>query len=182
MKPALLLALLAMILTPAPRQQSFAQQAATQQATTQQAATQTPAQQTSAQQTATEQTTPAPELGTEPDFIFIQELNLWKALQSHDLAAFHAYLLPDFLDVEKTIQTRDQIMANLGTCTLVSSKIRNHQLRMLSPDAAILTYTRSSETTCGESHLTGDYNATTTWVRREGKWFVQIHTETAARP
>jgi Domain of unknown function (DUF4440) len=178
MKPALLLALLAMILTPAPRQQSSAQQAAAQQATTQQ----TLAQPTNAQQTATEQTTPAPELGTEPDFIFIQELNLWKALQSHDLAAFHAYLLPDFLNVEKTIQTRDQIMANLGTCTLVSSKIRNHQLRMLSPDAAILTYTRSSETTCGESHLTGDYNATTTWVRREGKWFVQIHTETAARP
>jgi|GEM_PF-872974 len=125
----------------------------------------------------------APDLGTEPDFIFIQELNLWKALQSHDLATFQAFLLPDFLDVEKTIQTRDQIMANLGTCTLVSSKIRNHQLRMLSPDAAILTYTRSSETVCGESHLTGDYNATTTWVRREGKWFVQIHTETpAAKP
>jgi hypothetical protein len=171
MKPALLLALLAMILTPAPRQQTSAQEAATPQATPQQ---------TTAQQTATEQTPPAPELGTEPDFIFIQELNLWKALQSHDLAAFHAYLLPDFLDVEKTIQTRDQIMANLGACTLTSSKIRNHQLRMLSSDAAVLTYSRSSETTCGESHLTGDYNATTTWVRREGKWFVQIHTETAA--
>ena len=129
------------------------------------------------------QETAAPALGSEPDFIFIQELNLWKALQSHDLAAFQAFLLPDFLDVEKTIQTRDQILANLGTCTLVSSKIRNHQLRMLSPDAAILTYTRSTETTCGESHLTGDYNATTTWVRRDNKWLVQIHTETpAAKP
>jgi Domain of unknown function (DUF4440) len=174
MKPALLLALLAMILTPAPRQQSSAQEAAAQQTT---------ARQTTAQQTATEQTTAAPALDTEPDFIFIQELTLWKALQSHDLAAFRAFLLPDFLDVERTIQTRDQIMANLGACTLVSSKIRNHQLRMLSPDAAVLTYSRSSETTCGESHLTGDYNATTTWVRRDNKWFVQIHTETpAAKP
>jgi hypothetical protein len=174
MKPALLLALLAMTLTAAPTRQSFAQQAATQQ---------TPAPQTTAQQTTTEQTTAAPALDTEPDFIFIQELNLWKALQSHDLAAFQALLLPDFLDVEKTIQTRDQIMANLGTCTLVSSKIRNHRLRMLSPDAAVLTYSRSSETTCGESHLTGDYNATTTWVRRDNRWFVQIHTETpAAKP
>jgi hypothetical protein len=179
MKPALLLALLAIILTRAPRQQSLVQQATAQQAMAPQAT----AQQTPAQQTTTEQTTAAPALDTEPDFIFIQELNLWKALQSHDLAAFQAFLLPDFLDVEKTIQTRDQIMANLGTCTLVSSKIRNHQLRMLSPDAAILTYSRSSETTCGESHLTGDYNATTTWVRRDNKWFVQIHTETpAAKP
>jgi Domain of unknown function (DUF4440) len=180
MKPALLLALLAIILTRAPRQQSLVQEATAQQAATQQST----APQTTAQQTATEQTTAAaPALDTEPDFIFIQELNLWKALQSHDLAAFQALLLPDFLDVEKTVQTRDQIMANLGTCTLVSSKIRNHQLRMLSQDAAVLTYSRSSETTCGESHLTGDYNATTTWVRRDNKWFVQIHTETpAAKP
>jgi hypothetical protein len=156
MKPAFVLTLLAMIFTPAPRRQSLAQQ------------------------TTGQQNTAAPDLGTEPDFLFIQELNLWRALQNHDLAAFQAFLLPDFLDVEKTIQTRDQIMANLGTCTLVSSKIRNHQLRMLSPDAAVLTYSRSSETICGASHLTGDYNATTTWVRRANKWLVQIHTETPA--
>jgi uncharacterized protein (TIGR02246 family) len=122
----------------------------------------------------------AKEIDAEPDFIFIQEIQWWKALQNHDLAAFHALLLPDFLDVEKTIQTREQIMESLNTCTLVSFKMRNHQLRMLSPDAAVITYSRSSETICGESHLTGDYNATTTWVRRDGKWLVQIHTETLA--
>jgi hypothetical protein len=164
MKPALVFVLLAIMFTPALRQESLAQQA-------------------TAQQTTAQQTTTTPDLGTEPDFLFIQELNLWKALQSHDMAAFQAFLLPDFLDVEKIIQTRDQIMANLGACTLVSSKIRNHQLRTLSSDAAVLTYSRSSETTCGASHLIGDYNATTTWVRRNGKWLVQIHTETpAAKP
>jgi uncharacterized protein (TIGR02246 family) len=130
-----------------------------------------------------QQTTAAKDIDTEPDFIFIQEINWWKALQNHDLAAFHAMLMPDFLDIEKTIQTREQIMESLNTCTLVSFKIRNHQLRVLSPDAAVVTYSRSSETACGESHLTGDYNATTTWVRRDGKWLVQIHTETpAAKP
>jgi uncharacterized protein (TIGR02246 family) len=130
-----------------------------------------------------QQTTAAKDIDTEPDFIFIQEINWWKALQNHDLAAFHAMLMPDFLDIEKTIQTREQIMESLNTCALVSFKIRNHQLRVLSPDAAVVTYSRSSETACGESHLTGDYNATTTWVRRDGKWLVQIHTETpAAKP
>jgi uncharacterized protein (TIGR02246 family) len=122
----------------------------------------------------------AKDIDAEPDFIFIQEIHWWKALQNHDLAAFHALLLADFLDVERTIQTREQIMESLNTCTLVSFKIRNHQLRMLSPDAAVITYSRSSETICGESHLTGDYNATTTWVRRDGRWLVQIHTETPA--
>ena len=46
-------------------------------------------------------------ISTEPDFIFIQEINLWRALQNHDLATFHALLLPDFLYVEKAIQTRE---------------------------------------------------------------------------
>jgi hypothetical protein len=116
-------------------------------------------------------------ISTEPDFIFIQEINLWRALQNHDLATFHALLLPDFLYVEKAIQTREQIMDNLNTCTLSNFKFRNHQLRMITSDIAVLAYTASSETTCGDSHLAGSYNATTTWVRRDGKWLVQIHTE-----
>jgi len=123
-----------------------------------------------------------PAFNTEPDFIFIQEINLWKALESHDLATFHSLLLPDFLDVERTIQTRDQIMENLNACTLTSSKIRNHQLRMVSPDVAILAYSLSTETVCGESHLIGDFNAFTTWVRRDGRWLVQLHSEIPIRP
>lgn len=121
-------------------------------------------------------------LDTEQDFIFIQEINFWKALQSHDLATFQALLLPDFLDVEKEIRTRDQILANLNACTLVSFKFRNHQLRMITPDAAVLAYTGFSETACGDSHVSGNYNATTTWVRRDGKWLVQIHTEVPIKP
>jgi Domain of unknown function (DUF4440) len=148
MKPALILTLLAMTLTPALAQQ-----------------------------------TTAPDLGTEPDFIFIQEINLWKALQAHDTAAFHAMLLPDFLYVQKAIETRDQIMQNLDTCTLTSFKFSNHQLRVLSADAVIIAYNAASEITCDQTRLKGNYNATTTWVRRDGKWFAQIHTETpAAKP
>jgi hypothetical protein len=143
MKPALVLTLLAAMLTPALAQQ----------------------------------VTP-PDIDTEPDFIFLQELRLWKALQTHDLVAFQSFLLPDFIEVERTILTRDEIMKNLGICTLSSFHFRNHQLRTLSPDAVVLSYVGSTETTCGESRLSGTYNATTTWVRRDGRWLVQIHTET----
>lgn len=118
---------------------------------------------------------------TEMDLLFIQEIKLWKALQSHDLVTFNALLLPDFIEVEKTIQTREQILANLNACTLVSFNFHNHQTRMLSPDAAVIAYNANSEITCGESHLKGSYNATTTWVRRDGKWLVQIHTEIPTR-
>jgi len=124
----------------------------------------------------------AKELDTEPDFIFIQEIGMWRALQSHNLGAFESMLLPDYIEVEKTIQTRDQLMANLNICTVVSFKLRNHQTRMLSSDAAVIAYSGSSEITCGESHLASNYNATTTWVRRDGKWLVQMHTEIPIKP
>jgi Domain of unknown function (DUF4440) len=118
----------------------------------------------------------------EMELLFIQEIKLWKALQSRDMAAFEAQLLPDFLEVENNIQTRDQTIANLNTCVLVSFNIHNHQTRMLSPDAAVIAYNANSEVACGASHLKGSYNATTTWVRRDGKWMVQLHTEMPVKP
>jgi hypothetical protein len=135
-----------------------------------------------APQMAAQEMTAAKDIDSEPDFIFIQEIGMWKALQSHNLGAFESLLLPDYLEVEKTIQTRDQLMANLNTCTIVSFKLRNHQTRMLSADAAVIAYTGSSEITCGESHIASSYNATTTWVRRDGKWLVQLHTEIPIKP
>jgi Domain of unknown function (DUF4440) len=116
------------------------------------------------------------------DVIFLQEMGMWRALQTHDLMAFESLLLPDYLEVEKTIQTREQLMANLNTCTIVSYKLRNHQTRVISPDAAVIAYSGSSEIACGESHLTSNFNATTTWVRRDGKWLVQMHTEIPIKP
>jgi hypothetical protein len=129
-----------------------------------------------------QQTTAAKDIDTEPDFIFIQEIGMWRTLQAHNLGAFEAMLLPDYIEVEKTIQTREQLMANLNICTVVSFKLRNHQTRMLSPDAAVIAYSGSSEITCGESHLASNYNATTTWVRRDGKWLIQMHTEIPVKP
>jgi hypothetical protein len=126
--------------------------------------------------------TAAKELDAEPDFIFIREIGMWKTLQSHDLGAFESLLLSDYIEVEKTIQNRDQLMANLNTCTIVSFKLRNHQTRMLWADAAVIAYSGSSEITCGESHIASSYNATTTWVRRNGKWLVQLHTEIPIKP
>ena len=130
----------------------------------------------------THEMTARADVDSEPDFIFIQEIGMWKALQSHNLGAFESLLLPDYIEVEKTIQSRDQLMANLNTCTIVSFKLRNHQTRMLSADSAVIAYTGWSEITCGESHIASSYNATTTWVRRDGKWLVQLHTEIPIKP
>ena len=80
-------------------------------------------------------------------------------------------------EVEKTIQNREQILANLNACTLASLTFTTIRRGCFSPDAAVIAYNANSEITCGDSRLKGNYNATTTWVRRDGKWLVQIHTE-----
>jgi hypothetical protein len=134
------------------------------------------------QQLTAQQMTAAKDIDSEPDFIFIQEIGMWKTLQSRDLGAFESLLLPDYIEVEKTIQTREQLVANLNICTLISFKLRNHQTRMLSSDAAVIAYSGSSEITCGQSRIASNYNATTTWVRRDGKWLVQLHTEIPLKP
>jgi hypothetical protein len=46
----------------------------------------------------------------------------------------------------------------------------------------VIAYSGSSVIVCGESHLTSNFNATTTWVRCDGKWLVQMHTETPIKP
>jgi hypothetical protein len=111
------------------------------------------------------------------DYIFIQEMRMWQALEAHDLVTLKALFLPDFIEVEKSILNREQVLSNLNACTLVGFKLYNHHTRVLSGDAVVLAYSGSDEFTCGESHLKGNYNATTTWVLRNGKWVVQIHTE-----
>jgi hypothetical protein len=53
------------------------------------------------------QVTTAQDLGcSSMDVIFLQEMGMWRALQSHDLRAFQSLLLPDYIEVEKTIQRR----------------------------------------------------------------------------
>jgi hypothetical protein len=115
------------------------------------------------------------------DYLFLQEIRMWKTLESHDIMAFRAFLLPDFIEVEKAIQNREQVLENLNACTLSGFKLSNHQVRMISPDAAVIAYNGFSQIICGESHLSGNYNATTTWVRRDGRWLVQMHTEIPVR-
>jgi hypothetical protein len=124
---------------------------------------------------------PVPDNSAIDDYIFIQEMRMWQALQAHDLVTLQALFLPDFVEVEKSILTREQVMANLNTCTLVGFNMHNHQTRVLSSDAVVIAYSGSNEFTCGESHLKGNYNATTTWVLRNGRWVVQVHTEIPVR-
>ncbi|HEY6377465.1 MAG TPA: nuclear transport factor 2 family protein, partial [Edaphobacter sp.] len=109
--------------------------------------------------------------------IFKQEIRLWRTLQKHDLDTLQSLLLPDFIEVEETIQTREQLLTNLKTCTIGQFTIQKPETRMMTPDIAVIAYRVKADLTCDQTHSTEEYNASTTWIRRDGKWLAQIHTE-----
>jgi hypothetical protein len=109
--------------------------------------------------------------------IFRQEIKLWRTLQKHDLDTFQSLLLPDFIEVEETIQTREQLLTNLKPCTIGQFTIQKPETRMMTPDIAVIAYRVKADLTCDQTHGIEEYNASTTWIRRDGKWLAQIHTE-----
>jgi hypothetical protein len=112
------------------------------------------------------------------DPIYIQEVKLVKTIQAKDFRAFKSTLLPDFLVVTSTLQNADQFADSLKKCDIGMWSLENKQIRMLSNDAAVINYRLRTNITCGNQVLSGQYNATTIWVLRNGKWLAQMHTET----
>ncbi len=112
------------------------------------------------------------------DPIFIQEVKLQKVLQSKDYDGFKALLLPDFLIVSDKLQSADQFIAARVNCTIGASSLQNHQIRRPSREVTVITYRLNSITACGEQKMSDALNETTIWVRRDGKWLAQLHTET----
>ena len=107
-----------------------------------------------------------------------QEQQLWRAVTTHDLAALRSLILPDFVYVGGAIENREQILAGIGTCDPTHFSVI--QPRAITPkeDVVIIAYRASQDLGCGQGHKTGDVNVTSTWVKRDGQWLLQAHTET----
>jgi Domain of unknown function (DUF4440) len=103
-----------------------------------------------------------------------------------DFAAVRKLFRPDFLQVDSHIAALDTLLITLKQCRLTGYELRDLQVRILGPDAAMTAYHMVNTFNCGtdanaEVHHF-DNNSTTVWVRRPNGWLVQAHTETPARP
>jgi hypothetical protein len=116
------------------------------------------------------------------------ERHLWNTMAEGDFAAVRSLFAKDFIQVEDRIQAVDSLLITLKHCKLESYELSDLQVRILSPDSALTAYHVVNTFNCGTEdnpdRKSFDNNSTTVWVRQPGagKWLVQAHTETPAKP
>lgn len=98
-------------------------------------------------------------------------------------AALKKVMAPDAIEVQDEIMNRDRVIAILNgfrgfPCHLSPVKMENTDVTMLSKSVATILYQASEVLTCGRKSLTIQGNAAGVWVRKDGHWQAQIHTET----
>jgi Domain of unknown function (DUF4440) len=108
--------------------------------------------------------------------MFHEEMQLWKAVATHDLATLRAALAPDFAYLGAKRQDREQI-AGIGACEPAKFSFLLPRSNAITPDVILITYRASQDFACTTGHKLGDVNVSSTWVKRDGKWLLQAHTE-----
>ena len=105
-----------------------------------------------------------------------------------DFATVRSLFAKDFIQVDDHIQAVDSVLIALKHCKLESYELSDVQVRILSADSALTAYHVVNTFNCGTEdnpqRKSYDNNSTTVWVRQPGtgKWLVQAHTETPAKP
>jgi hypothetical protein len=121
-----------------------------------------------------------------PDTIIAQENAFWKAYVDANTEDLSKLLLPDFTSVEQEIWNRDQVLTFVKRfhehCTLAPVKLVDPRVTFLSSDIATLVYHATETPTCGTHTLSGETNISSVWLRRDGRWQLQLHTEYAIPP
>jgi hypothetical protein len=118
-----------------------------------------------------------------PGQIIAGENAFWKAYIDANTTDLSKLLLPDFTSVEGEIWNRDQLLDFVKQfhehCTLAPAVIGNPHIRYITPDIATIVYHAIETSTCGNRTVSGDTNISTVWLHREGRWQMQLHTESA---
>lgn len=70
------------------------------------------------------------------------------------------------------------ITRHVMACTIASFAASNVQLRVVSPATAILAFHQHQAITCGGHAMPADVNITYTFVQRNGRRLIVLHTKT----
>jgi hypothetical protein len=121
-----------------------------------------------------------------PDAIIAHENAFWKAYGDGNVEDLSKLLLPDFVNVEAQIWSRDQVLTFIRQfhqrCTLAPVKLIDPHVTFLTPEIVTLVYHATETPTCGSRTLSGETNISSVWLRRDGRWQMHLHTEYAVPP
>ena len=102
-----------------------------------------------------------------------------------DVEAFQKLTLPDYLYINYrgVIWTREENIISLRSGVVFSSiRIKESQVRKLSPTSALIVARVLIEAAAGGQNLSTDTLTTTVWVKQNGKWLAQLHTSIKVAP
>ena len=118
-----------------------------------------------------------------PDEIIAQENAFWNAYVDGNIGDLSKLFLPDFVNVEAQIWSRDQVLSFVKQfhqkCTLAPVKLADPHVTFITPGVATLVYHATETPTCGSRTLSGETNISTVWLLRDGRWQMHLHTEYA---
>jgi len=102
-----------------------------------------------------------------------------------DLEAWQKLTLPDYLYINfrGVIWTREENAGSLKSGVVFSSiRIKESQVRKLSPTSALIVARVLIEAVAGGQNLSTDTLTSTVWVKQNGKWLAQLHTSIKVAP
>ena len=114
--------------------------------------------------------------------ILANETKVWQTFLGSrpDTAAFERLATSDYLCIEATgvLMTKAENVAQLDHLTFSSFEIHDPQVRELSPTSALIVARVTFAGTADGHSMSGETLTSTVWVKRDGQWFAQLHTET----
>jgi len=109
------------------------------------------------------------------------EKSAWDAFGKGDSKFFQTFLTEDALiGGGNGFQSKAESIKAIGAkpCDLKSYDFSNFKVTMLSPTAALVTYSATQDATCGGQPIPAKTNVSTIYVKRNGKWLGFFHQET----
>ena len=111
------------------------------------------------------------------------EKKLWEAWKNKDPKPFKAWIAADSVGIgDQGTQGKTDLLKDIaaGGCDIKSFDLSEFKLTMIDSSVALLTYKGVADGTCAGTPLPTVW-ASSTYVRRGGKWLAIQHQETPAR-
>jgi len=114
--------------------------------------------------------------------IIAAETALMRSESSANYVALKATLAPDFVEADKAILNRDQLIemirvAHSIPCRFGTTSVEDPIVTMLEPGIATIAYHASQSLTCGQHVLHAEGNISSVWVLVGRQWKTRLHSE-----
>jgi Domain of unknown function (DUF4440) len=114
------------------------------------------------------------------------ETKMWKAFVGPkvDIAGFQRWLAWGYLNIDSAgvLYSGQENLPYLQSLAISSFTIENPNIRELSSTSAVIVSHVKWDGTRDGQPVSADILSSTVWIKRDGKWRAQLHTETAAHP